>query len=130
MHQQQIDKLKAWFDDYVAGFYGDDEYVNANIKLKEVHSRRVCGEILYLADALALSANQKAIAWATGQLHDIGRFEQFEKYRTYNDTKSVNHCLLGLEILRRTNILGDLDPAERQIIEKAVEYHGLKELPD
>jgi len=129
VHQQQIDKLKAWFDDYVAGFYGDDEYVNANIKLKEMHSRRVCGEMLYLAEALALSANQKAIARVIGLLHDVGRFEQFKRYRTYNDTKSVNHCLLGLEILRRTNVLGDLDPAERQIVEKAVEYHGLKELP-
>lgn len=130
MHQQQTDKLKAWFDDYVAGFHGDDEYVNANIKLKDVHSRRVCGEMLYLADALALSDNQKAIARVIGLLHDIGRFEQFKRYRTYKDPESVNHCLLGLEILRRTDILGDLDAAERRIIEKAVEYHGRKELPD
>ena len=129
MDKQQIDKLKAWFDDYVAGFYGDDEYVNANIKLKEVHSRRVCGEMLYLADELCLSDNQKAIARVIGLLHDIGRFEQFKRYRTYKDPESVNHCLLGLEILRRTDILGDLDAAEREIIEKAVEYHGLKELP-
>ena len=129
MNRRQTDKIKAFFDDYVAGFYGDDEYVNANIKLKDVHSRRVCSEMLYLADELALSDNQKAIARAIGLLHDIGRFEQFKRYRTYKDPESVNHCLLGLEILRRTNILGDLDPAERQIIEKAVEYHGFKELP-
>ena len=129
LDEKLTDKIKTWFDGYVGGFYGDDEYLNANIKLKEVHSRRVCGEMLCLADDLALSDNQKATADIIGLLHDVGRFKQFAEYRTYNDTKSVNHCLLGLEVLRQTNILADLDAEERQIIEKAVEYHGLKKLP-
>lgn len=129
MNRQQTDKIKTWFDGYVAGFYGGDEYINANIKLKDVHSRCVCGEMRYLAEALALSEDQKAIALAIGLLHDVGRFEQFKKYRTYKDHESVNHCTLGVEVLRRSDVLGDLDAAERQIIEKAVEYHGLKELP-
>lgn len=129
MDRQQTDKIKAWFDNYVADFYGDDEYVNSNIRLKDRHSRRVCGEMADLADALGLSDNQKAIAQAIGLLHDVGRFEQFKKFKTYNDVKSVNHCLLGLEILQYSDILDDLDAAERQIIESAVEYHGLKELP-
>ena len=130
MNQQQTQKFKTWFDDYVARFYGSDEYVNANIRLKDGHSRRVSGEMVYLADELGLSENQKAIARVIGLLHDVGRFEQFLKYGTYNDPKSVNHCLLGLEILKRTNILSDLEAGERQIIEKAVEYHGLRDLPD
>ena len=49
MEQEQLEKLRAWFDDYVAGFYGDDDFLNANIKLKEEHSRRTCEEMLYLA---------------------------------------------------------------------------------
>ena len=129
MNRQQTDKIKTWFDGYTARFYGDDEYINANIKLKDVHSRCVCGEMRHLAEALALSENQKAIARVIGLLHDVGRFEQFKRYRTYKDFESVNHCTLGVEVLRQSEILGDLDPAERQIIEKAVEYHGLKELP-
>lgn len=129
MNQEQTDKIKTWFDGYVAGFYGEDEYVNANIKLKDVHSRCVCGEMWHLAGALAVSENQKAIARVIGLLHDVGRFEQFKRYRTYKDHESVNHCTLGVEVLRQSDILGDLDPAEREIIEEAVEYHGLKELP-
>jgi len=129
VEREQTDKLAAWFDNYVAGFYGDDDYANANFKLKEEHSHRVCGEMLYLADELGLSANQKAIAEVIALLHDVGRFEQFEKYRTYNDVRSVNHCLLGLEVLACAEVLGGIDAAERQLIEKAIEYHGLKELP-
>jgi hypothetical protein len=95
MEQGQLEKFRAWFNDYVAGFYGDDEFVNANIKLKEEHSKRVCKEMLYLADELGLPDEQRRIAEATALFHDIGRFEQFARYRTYNDPRSVNHCLLG-----------------------------------
>lgn len=129
MEQEQVEKLKAWFDDYVAGFYGDDEFVNANLKLKEEHSRRTCEEMLYLAQELGLETNQKRIADVIALFHDIGRFEQFVKYRTYNDVKSVDHCLLGLEVLRKRKVLEEIDEPEKDLIEKAIEYHGLKELP-
>jgi len=129
MEQEQLEKFRAWFDSYVAGFYGDDEYINANIRLKDEHSRRVCDEILYLADERVLGDNQRRIAEATAVLHDVGRFEQFIRYRTYNDPRSINHCLLGLEVLKEMKVLDGLVQGEKEIIEKAIEYHGLKELP-
>ena len=61
--------------------------------------------------------------------HDIGRFEQFVRYRTYNDPRSVDHCLLALEVLKETKVLDGLEEKERQLVGKAIEYHGLKELP-
>ena len=131
MEQEQLKKFRAWFDDYVAGFYGDDEFLNANLKLKEEHSKRTCEEMLYLAEKLGLSDEQKRIAELISLFHDIGRFEQFARYRTYNDPRSVNHCLLGVEVLKKTKALDALEDKEREIIEKAIEYHGQRELaPD
>ena len=129
MEQEQLEKLRASFDDYVAGFYGDDDYVNANLQLKEEHSRRTCQEMLYLADELRLNANQRRTAQAIALFHDIGRFEQFVTHQTYHDPRSVDHCLLGVQILQKTKILDVLDSEERDLIEKAIRYHGLKELP-
>ncbi len=129
MEQEQIEKFRAWFDDYVAGFYGSDEFINANLKLKQEHTRRTCEQMLYLADELDLSGNQKRIAEVIALFHDIGRFEQFIKYLTYNDPQSVNHCILGLKVLKNKKVLENVDASERQLIEKAIEYHGLKELP-
>lgn len=129
MKREQVEKFRCWFDDYVASFYGDDEFVNANLKLKEDHSRRTCREMLELADELGLDENQKRLSEAIALLHDVGRFEQFVKYRTYNDTRSVDHCLLGLEVLRQKGVLDGVDRAEKEVIEKAIEYHGRKELP-
>ncbi len=124
-----LNKFNAWFDNYVKGFYGSDPYINANIKLKEDHSKRVCDEMRYLTDHLGLTDNQKRLADAIALFHDIGRFEQFFKYRTYKDHISVNHSILALEVLRKHNVLADVLDAERQIIEKAVELHGTIELP-
>ncbi len=129
MNNEQLNKFKAWFDKFVAGFYGNNEYINANIKLKEEHSGRVCDEMLYLADELRLTDNQRLLAETIALFHDVGRFPQFLKYQTYNDPKSVNHCLLGLDVLQKENILAQLPDNERQIIETAIRYHGEKELP-
>jgi len=129
MEQEQLKKFRVWFDDYVAGFYDSDEYVNANLKLKQEHTRRTCKEMLYLAKELCLSEEKKRLAEVIALFHDIGRFEQFVRYRTYVDGRSVNHCLLGLEVLRQTRALDEVDGPQRQLIEKAIEYHGLKELP-
>jgi hypothetical protein len=129
MEQEQLKKLRAWFDDYAAGFYSNDEFINANLKLKEEHSRRTCEEMSYLAQKLGLTENQRRIADAIAILHDVGRFEQFVKHRTYSDFRSVNHCLLGVEVLRRGKVLEQVDGREKELIEKAIEYHGLIELP-
>ena len=129
MQQNRLKKFRAWFDDYVAGFYGNDEFINANVKLKEDHTRRTCEEMLHLSKALSLSDEQMQLAQVIALFHDIGRFEQFVRYRTYVDGRSVDHCLLGLEVLRKTKTLDGVDETERQWIEKAIEYHGLKELP-
>jgi hypothetical protein len=129
MNNKQLNKIRAWFDGFVAGFYGDDDYVNANLKLKQDHSKRVCEEMLYLADELHLGENQRLLAETTGLLHDVGRYPQFVKYRTYHDPRSINHCQLAVQVLEEHKVLDTLDPAEKQIILKAVEYHGIKELP-
>ncbi|MGA2678057.1 MAG: HD domain-containing protein [Sedimentisphaerales bacterium] len=130
MNKEQLNGFKVWFDKFVAGFYGNDEYINANIKLKEEHSRRVCAEMLYLADQLRLEGNQRLLAETIALFHDVGRFPQFLKYQTYSDTKSINHSLLGVEVLRKENVLAQLPDDEKQIIETAIRYHGEKELPN
>jgi len=129
MEQQQLEKLKIWFYDYVKSFYGDDAYVNANLKRKEDHTRRICGEMLYLAKELGLDESQSRLAEAIALLHDVGRFSQFVKYRTYNDAKSTNHSLIALDEIRKANVLDGLDASEREIIGKSILWHGEKELP-
>lgn len=129
MEPRWLDDLKRWFDDYTGRFFGQDEYVNLHLRVKQEHTQRTRQEILYLAGRLALDENQTRIAEAVALLHDVGRFPQFARYRTYNDVKSVNHCCLGVEVLQQEKVLETLEPQEKQWIRTAVAHHGRKALP-
>jgi len=129
MEPCRLDELERWFDAYTGRFFGSDEYVNMHLRLKQEHTRRTRGEILYLAGRLALDDNQTRVAETIALLHDIGRFPQFARYRTYNDLRSVNHGCLGVEVLREEGVLPTLDSEERRWIETAIACHGRKSLP-
>ena len=76
-----------------------------------------------------MDKNDKLIAETIALLHDVGRFPQLQKYRTYKDEDSENHCLLALKVLAEYDVLADLPADEREIIERAIEFHGVKEVP-
>ena len=130
MRQKQLEEYKSWFAEYVSGFYGDDEYVNANIKLKEEHTGKVCEEMRYLAGEVGLGANDARAAECVALFHDVGRFPQFVNYRTYNDARSESHSALALEVLRKEKWFEGLEAGEAEVIRKAIAYHGIKELPE
>jgi CRISPR/Cas system-associated protein Cas10 (large subunit of type III CRISPR-Cas system) len=130
MEHSELFNIQKWFDAYVVGVYGKDAKVNANLKLKEDHSRRVQDEMLYIATALKLSQPDIYLAQAVGLLHDVGRFEQFNAYRTYNDARSTSHSRIGLKVLRENFVLRDIQQNDMSVIESSVEYHSVKDLPD
>ena len=130
MKQKQLENLKTWFTQFVSGFYTeDDAFINKHIQLKECHTHRVCKEMRDLVAALGMDENDGLIAETIALLHDVGRFPQLQKYRTYKDEKSENHCLLALKVLAEYDVLAELSADEREIIERAIEFHGIKELP-
>jgi hypothetical protein len=132
MKSEQFEQLVRWFGDYIRPFYSrdGDEFLNENLRLKECHTHRVCEEMRLLAAALKLDANDARIAETTALLHDVGRFEQFKKYRTYKDPTSEDHATIALRVLRQERVLEELSAQERDWIERAVEYHNKKTLPE
>ncbi len=130
MQNAQLETLKRWFTDFVAGFYTeDDAFINRHVQLKECHTHRVCNEMRQLAAVLEMNENDRQIAGTIALLHDVGRFPQIQIYRTYKDEDSENHCLLALKVLAEHRVLADLPDDERAIVEKAIEFHGVKDLP-
>lgn len=130
MNKEQLLTFKTWFTEFVATFYtAGDDFLNRNIQLKECHTHRVCNEMRQLAVALEMKGPDVLLAEAIALFHDVGRFPQFKQYRTYKDHVSENHCLLALKVLADHDVLADLPDDEQTIIEKAIEFHGAKELP-
>ena len=129
MEQSQLDSLHIWFDSYVQTFEDIDEEGYRNILLKIEHTRKVCGIMALLAAGEGLTPEEARIAAAVALLHDVGRFPQFRRWRTFRDSDSDNHARLGIEVLRQQGILDRLPAEERLIIEEAVRFHNLLALP-
>ncbi|MBN2612455.1 MAG: HD domain-containing protein [Bacteroidales bacterium] len=122
-------ELKEWFSTYVKSFYNNDPEIQQNIVLKEEHTRRVCNEIVAIGSGLKLNHNELQLAEMIALLHDIGRFEQFSRYRTFADSKSENHAELGVKIIEKENILKPFNPEVQKVIMLSVKYHNLPSLP-
>jgi hypothetical protein len=69
------------------------------------------------------------IAQAAGLFHDVGRFPQYAKYKTFRDAASVNHGVLGAETLVEQNVLSRLPQEEQTVILHAVRYHNAFKIP-
>ena len=97
-----------------------------NIKLKIDHTFRVvdlCGEI---AKSLELSEDDVTLAKLCGLLHDIARFEQWKRYKTFADSKSIDHGDFGVEILKENNFIRRFNKDEKldNLILKIVKNHN------
>ena len=129
MNSAQINQLTSWFDAYVQPFLETDAEGIKNIQLKIVHTGKVCEAMAQLAAGENLTENQALIASAVALLHDVGRFPQYQRWRTFRDSESDNHARLAIDVIRQEKLLDELDPTERLLIEEAVRFHNLLEVP-
>jgi len=129
MTKDDLSGLYHWFSSYVAGFYTGDAELDRVYALKESHTARVCMTIRRLGKALKLSAEELLLAEGAGLLHDVGRFSQYARYRTFRDQDSEDHGRLGLRVINRYGLLSAFSPAERRRIAQAVAHHNAADLP-
>ncbi len=77
-----------------------------------------------------LAGTDICLARACGVLHDTGRFPQYDRYRTFRDSASVNHGALGARVIREGGALeGIASEADSNTILLAVRYHNAFRLP-
>jgi hypothetical protein len=130
MELHQLQELKHWFENFSNSFFDADDFINSHLQLKCDHTWRTCNEIRRLAAAIPLNENQTRIAESIALLHDVGRFPQFARYRTFNDAISVDHGALAVDRIRQDRALESLDAEERNWIETAIAHHGAKLIPE
>jgi len=118
------DAIMKWYDSYTGSFSSEDKDIESALRLKEQHCKRVMGEITQIARSLDLSEDEISISAITGLLHDIGRFEQYLKYRTFLDVKSVNHAELSVSILKKEKVLSGLPKENADSVLQAIELHN------
>ncbi|MDO5557847.1 MAG: HD domain-containing protein [Clostridia bacterium] len=120
-----VDKIKnskKEFIKYIMQFDLNDE----NITKKIFHTFRVMEISKKIAKSLNLNKEQIEIAEYIGLFHDISRFEQFTKYHTYNDLKSIDHGDFALEILEKYRFLDKFSKNTKiqEIIKLSIKNHN------
>ncbi len=129
MNPSQYTALQLWFDAYVTPFCNTDPEGQRNIRLKIDHTRRVCDNMHLLTAGEGLAPEDSLIAASIALLHDVGRFPQYRRWRTFRDSQSDNHARLSVDVIREHNILNSLNADERLLIEEAVRFHNLLAVP-
>lgn len=101
-----------------------------NVKRKQAHSIRVMDIMKKLAEELKLEKEEIELAKLIGLLHDVGRFEQYKKYKTFKDHLSVDHADIGVDLLFNQNQIKEYinDEKDYEIIKKAIVNHNKYEL--
>ncbi|MDO5518558.1 MAG: HD domain-containing protein [Clostridium sp.] len=79
-----------------------------------------------------MSKEEADLAWLTGLLHDIGRFEQIRRYGTFNDALSINHGMLSVEILFEDGMIREFidDESTDDLIRKTIGCHNAYMVPE
>ncbi len=100
------------------------------IELKIKHTMRVKDLCIDIAKSLDLSEKDISLAELCGLLHDIGRFEQWKKYTSYDDLKTIDHGNLGEKILKENNFINRFTNNNHDTIFRAVKYHNKYNVPN
>lgn len=126
----KIDRARAQkaFADYAAHYNADDP----KVKLKIDHTYRVAALCDCIAKSLTLPPEDADLAWLSGMLHDVGRFEQLRRYNTFIDAQSINHAALSASVLFDEGHIRDYidDAAEDALLRTAVAWHSAFRLPE
>lgn len=117
-----LEKCKKEFFKYVSRY----DLQKENIKRKELHSLRVMEESRKIAELLKLDKEKIELAELIGLLHDIGRFEQYNKEEVYLNERLLDHADLGVEILKKDNYIKKYidDEYYSNLIFKAIKNHN------
>lgn len=114
-------KLFLEFDNYVKKFDLKNEKIDERYK----HSYRVYEYAKIIANSLKLTKEDITLAMMCGLLHDIGRFEQIDKYDELWDYK-IDHGDKGYEVLKENNFISKFTDKEdeQEIILFATKNHN------
>ena len=123
--KEHIAQLKDRFNALAGRYLSDDVICNDHIELKREHTLKVYDEIKSLAEEIGFTQENIMLACIIALFHDIGRFEQFNRFRTFDDSSSLNHAALSIEILRSDGFMDDIPEAFHDIIFRTIINHNI-----
>ena len=130
MPNHDLTPYLEWFHSYIDGYITGERRRDSGILLKKEHSIEVLANARLILDSLEWDEGLNLIAETAALLHDVGRFPQFARFRTFRDDMSGNHARLGVEVLARNPLLRELPGRGRKLVLGSVFLHNKAKTPD
>jgi hypothetical protein len=130
LEKKDLIYFREWFNNFCKKYYLENTEENKNILLKEKHSHFVSENAILIAKGESFGANHIMVAETAALFHDVGRFPQYARYKTFLDKVSVNHGQLGAETLFSEGILSSLSQRESDMIINSVRFHNAFAVPE
>ena len=114
---------------YVERFKQNTSEKQKIIEFKKKHSLEVLEETRGVSESIQLSPKMKFLVHIAALYHDLGRFNQFARCKTFFDARSLNHARLSIVALRKEEMLRELKPKERAMVHSVIILHNKRTLP-
>ena len=128
-----------FFTAFFESFLAREDEDTAPLRLKYEHSLRVFDHCKRLAASAEFTAATERLPLSLYLLkramllaalyHDVARFPQFCRWRTFRDSDSINHGRFGVKILKSEAALKEESPELRRLVYSALVLHNRYRLP-
>ena len=115
--------------EFVAQYTLQEPGHQRHIELKLKHSLRVWEGVQRILGHERIDLKTARLSEIAALYHDLGRFPQYFKYRTFKDSDSEDHGRLGFKILRQSGLLHGLSRPDTRIVLQSVFLHNRAVLP-
>jgi len=127
--QSDFSLFERRFRDYAAQFRNADGTFDFPIRRKIEHTFDVCRTTEEICRREGRSADETQLFLLCALFHDLSRFEQFRKFRTFRDADSFDHGNRSEEIMLSGGFLQDVPPGRQAVIACAVRLHNKASIP-
>lgn len=126
-----FEQARAGFDRYTTRFRGPDGGMPFALAAKYAHTGEVCGitERIVAGEA-RFSPRDTLIFRLCALFHDISRFEQYDKFKTFLDRQSFDHGDRSAALIDELGLAPELSPEDRACVIDAVRVHNKFAIPD
>lgn len=115
------------FEEYAARMIFATRREKSPLFLKLDHTRQVFAMTREISADIPPDLHRPAFLAAL--YHDVGRFEQYERYGTFKDAISCNHALLGIKIIKSEGFFDEGPSREKKLALTAIALHNRFCLP-
>lgn len=122
--------LQNRFARYAQSFLTGDENTDRNLRLKEEHTFCVLKEARTIMAGEAVSPEEFSLGEIAALLHDLSRFEQIIRFRTFRDASSFDHGAESGRLAEADHWLDDLVGDDRRDVLFAIIRHNQMAIGD